>query len=198
MFTKITDTDRLNKGVTGLPDSPQLTTTELQTKFDELGNLAIDAFNNHIDELAATAAASQIGATVPDNMVANGNVQSIFNAIATNIGALSTLSHSHQNKETLDLIDPNDFSAWNRIATMLANIISVSSSITTADNSIPTSAAVKNYVDNKDFSEAIGNISYPVGSIFETTRAENPRLHFGGTWEQYSYTDGIFKWVRRS
>lgn len=35
-FEKITDTSLTNKGVTGLPDVPGLTTAEMQAKFDEL------------------------------------------------------------------------------------------------------------------------------------------------------------------
>lgn len=35
-FTKIEQADLVNKGVTGLPDTPGLTTGEMQAKFDEL------------------------------------------------------------------------------------------------------------------------------------------------------------------
>ena len=33
-FTKITDEDLLNKGVIGLPDTPGLSTSEMQAKFE--------------------------------------------------------------------------------------------------------------------------------------------------------------------
>lgn len=42
---KITSADRVNKGVTGLPDTPGLSTGDMQTRLDSLGNLAIDKFN---------------------------------------------------------------------------------------------------------------------------------------------------------
>lgn len=42
---KITSADRVNKGVTGLPDTPGLSTGDMQARFDSLGNLAIDKFN---------------------------------------------------------------------------------------------------------------------------------------------------------
>ncbi len=42
---KITNADRLDKGVYGLPDTPGMTTAAIQERFDSLGNLAIDKFN---------------------------------------------------------------------------------------------------------------------------------------------------------
>lgn len=41
----ISATDRTGKGVTGLPDTPGLSTGDMQARFDSLGNLAIDKFN---------------------------------------------------------------------------------------------------------------------------------------------------------
>jgi len=46
---KITSADRVNKGVTGLPDTPGLSTGDMQARFDSLGNLAIDKFNAVVD-----------------------------------------------------------------------------------------------------------------------------------------------------
>ena len=42
---KITSADRAGKGVTGLPDTPGLSTGDMQARFDSLGNLSIDKFN---------------------------------------------------------------------------------------------------------------------------------------------------------
>lgn len=42
---KISSADRAGKGVTGLPDTPGLSTGDMQARFDSLGNLAIDKFN---------------------------------------------------------------------------------------------------------------------------------------------------------
>ena len=51
-FTKITSEDTQNKGVVGLPDTPGLSTGELQAKFDELAtDVIIPKFNNLVDEL---------------------------------------------------------------------------------------------------------------------------------------------------
>lgn len=46
---KITSADRSNKGVTGLPDTPGLSTGDMQARFDSLGNLAINKFNAVVD-----------------------------------------------------------------------------------------------------------------------------------------------------
>ena len=46
---KITSADRADKGVTGLPDTPGLSTGDMQARFDSLGNLAIDKFNAVVD-----------------------------------------------------------------------------------------------------------------------------------------------------
>lgn len=50
-FTKITAAERVGKGVTGLANTPGLSTADIQTRFDALANLAIDKFNTHVDEL---------------------------------------------------------------------------------------------------------------------------------------------------
>ena len=42
---KISSADRSGKGVTGLPDTPGLSTGDMQARFDSLANLAIDKFN---------------------------------------------------------------------------------------------------------------------------------------------------------
>ena len=48
---KISSADRTGKGVTGLPDTPGLSTGDMQARFDSLGNLAIDKFNNVVDNV---------------------------------------------------------------------------------------------------------------------------------------------------
>lgn len=46
---KISSADRTGKGVAGLPDTPGLSTGDMQARFDSLGNLAIDKFNAVVD-----------------------------------------------------------------------------------------------------------------------------------------------------
>jgi hypothetical protein len=53
-YKKITETDLLNKGVLGLPDTPELSAVEMQTKFEEVAReVIIPAFNLLIDALVA-------------------------------------------------------------------------------------------------------------------------------------------------
>lgn len=46
---KISNADRADKGVYGLPDTPGMSTTEIQERFDSLANLAIDKYNGLVD-----------------------------------------------------------------------------------------------------------------------------------------------------
>lgn len=50
-FSKITSAELLNKGVTGLDDTPALSVADMQAKFDELPNLAITKHNALVDDL---------------------------------------------------------------------------------------------------------------------------------------------------
>lgn len=51
-FTKITAEDLADKGVIGLPDTPNLSTQAMQEKFDEIAlDVIVPKFNNLIDEL---------------------------------------------------------------------------------------------------------------------------------------------------
>lgn len=80
-FTNITDEELEGKGVTGLPDTPGLSTTEMQQKFDEYSVFLKDKLKTLITELEAEAGALNIGATVPENITADGNIQSILNGL---------------------------------------------------------------------------------------------------------------------
>ena len=67
-FTKITQADVNNKGVIGLPDTPGLTTTEIQQKFDQLAlEVLMPKHNALIDELEAGEAGASIGVKDADN-----------------------------------------------------------------------------------------------------------------------------------
>ena len=103
-FTKVTTSDRTDKGVTGLADTPNLSTTAMQTKFDELGNLGIDALNKHIDELAASSAAGFIGATAPTGITSDSNLQAVLEAMEVENQKNTTNSHTHTNKTLLDAV----------------------------------------------------------------------------------------------
>lgn len=88
-FTKIVSADLVNKGVIGLPDSPNLGTMEMQEKFDELAlDVIVPKHNALIDELTDTTAATNIGASAPAGIVGS-TVQDILNAIGSGQSALN-------------------------------------------------------------------------------------------------------------
>ena len=67
MFQKIKAEDLSGKGVIGLSDTPELSTAEMQEKFEETSrSVVIPALNALIDALAAADAAEQIGADQAD------------------------------------------------------------------------------------------------------------------------------------
>ena len=54
MLTKITEADLEGKGVIGLPDTPGLSTAEMQEKFEETARaVLVPAFNRLVEELRA-------------------------------------------------------------------------------------------------------------------------------------------------
>ena len=82
-FTRILSSDTKNKGVIGLPDTPGLSTEDMQKKFDEIAlDVIIPKLNVLIGELESAAAAVSLGASVPDGITAEENIQSILAAIA--------------------------------------------------------------------------------------------------------------------
>lgn len=82
-FTRILSSDTKNKGVIGLPDTPGLSTEDMQKKFDEIAlDVIIPKLNVLIGELESAAAAASLGASVPDGITAEKNIQSILAAIA--------------------------------------------------------------------------------------------------------------------
>lgn len=119
-FTKITENDTINKGVIGLPDTPNLSTSEMQAKFEELSNdVIIPKFNNLVDELEAKSAAGNIGATIPSGINAEGeNVQAVLNGIAekahtheksdAELTDAVTKAHEHSNKSVIDKFTENE------------------------------------------------------------------------------------------
>ena len=62
MFQKISEQDLIGKGVIGLPDTPELTASEMQKKFEETAReVIVPKFNALIDALKDEAAADELG-----------------------------------------------------------------------------------------------------------------------------------------
>lgn len=180
-FKKITDEDRAGKGNVGQPDTPGLTTAEMQEVMDSLPNLAIDKFNEFIDAINATTAAVNMGATVPEGITAQPNVQSILNAMVLNLALNTQARHTHANKTALDGLTQEGIDDYNRLSILLTSILSLETAITDNDAALPTSGAVVDYVTNYDMKAKVLAAAYPVGSVY-CTKGTSPTTLFGGTW----------------
>ena len=180
-FKKITDEERAGKGNVGQPDTPGLTTAEMQAVMDELANLAIDGHNSLVDSLNDSKAATNMGAEVPEGITALGNVQSILNAMVLNLSLNTANRHTHANKTALDSITQLALDDYNRLSILLTSILSLETAITDNDAALPTSGAVVDYVTNFDMKNKVLAAAYPVGSVCSTT-GTSPTTLFGGTW----------------
>lgn len=167
-FTKITTADRIGKGNVGQPDTPGLTTAEMQELMDSLPNLAIDKFNNHIDELGLETAASNIGASLPDGILANKNIQSILNTLAYQLGLVENVSHSHSNKETLDEVTEEFKTEVDALLIMLTGINSIAASISSGSTNaeLPTAKSVVDYLQTEILSNVVTSFNNRVGAVF--------------------------------
>lgn len=167
-FTKITAADRIGKGNVGQPDTPGLTTAEMQELMDSLPNLAIDKFNNHIDELAMESAATNIGATPPSGILANRNIQSILNTMAYQLIIAEGNSHSHFNMDTLNEISAEFKTDVDALLALLANINSVATVISNAstDSELATAKAVVDYIGTAILDRAVTSFNNRSGDVF--------------------------------
>ena len=108
-FTKITDADLQNKGVIGLPDTPGLSTTEMQEKFDEIAlDVLAPKHNGLVDELNDSTAAGNMGA------LNTQGTASTVQAELDNRYPISTVTQLLDNKvdkEPGKSLSTNDFSA---------------------------------------------------------------------------------------
>lgn len=89
-FTKITDGDLKDKGVIGLPDTPGLSTSEMQAKFEQITReVIVPKFNQLVNELLDPSAASQIGAKGKNRTVQGhiDNLENPHNVTAEQVGA---------------------------------------------------------------------------------------------------------------
>ena len=180
-FTKITSDDTAGKGNVGQPDTPDLTTTEMQEQMDSLPNLIIEKFNDLIDGLNGTTAATNMGASVPSGISALPNVQSILNAMVTDLALCVTAKHTHSNLTVLEGINAPRLQGYDNVVTLLTGIVAIEQLLSNDNTKIPTSKAVKDFVDSYDFKAKILSAAYPVDTVYSTT-GTSPTTLFGGTW----------------
>lgn len=87
-FTKITDSDLKGKGNIGKPDSPGVSTAEMQRILDEIPReVIVPAFNALVNALNGENVAAEFGAQVPSQLPGDteSNVQGVVNALAAYI-----------------------------------------------------------------------------------------------------------------
>lgn len=183
-FTKITAEDRAGKGNVGQPDTPMLSTTEMQEQMDSLPNLAIDAFNTHIDEISEETGANNIGCAVPSGITAQNNLGSVLTAIAAEAQQSVALRHTHTNKATLDAITASLLENISALLLLMVNVDTIDVILSDSATAIPTSQAVKNFVEGYNYKSIIKNALYPIGSVYQTTLV-SPDTIFGttGDWQ---------------
>ena len=86
-FKKITDADLKGKGNVGRPDTPGVSTAEMQRIMDEIPReVIIPAFNALIDALADKTSAATLGITAPAG-IAGSTVQEVVNALLAYVNA---------------------------------------------------------------------------------------------------------------
>lgn len=202
MFTTITDTERSTCGVSQLADSPNLTAAQLKEQFDSLGNLAVNKFITHIDEITAATGAGNIGATVPDGIISMPTVQKILDTYAELISDLNLNKHNHNNKETLDSITTEVKASYDKLVNIFSAINIVENLLSDNSESVPTSHAVKAYIATNGYMTKASalNTFYPVGTVYSTNISSfNPSSTFGGGWNTLTWPDdtsGLKHFVR--
>lgn len=196
-FTKITPEDRQGKGNVGQPDTPLLTTTEMQEQMDSLPNLAIDKFNNFLDEIAAVTASNNIGCDPPNGITAQNNLASVLAAIAAETQQAKALKHTHGNKSVLDSITSGLLEELSALLLLMSGINTIDAVLSESSTALPTSNAVRNFVASYNYRNIIKNTIFPIGSIYTTTLV-SPDTIFGTTnnWELFKTEDGIQYWRR--
>lgn len=145
-FEKITDTSLVNKGVTGLPDVPGLTTAEMQAKFDELSrDVIIPKLNEIVDGLNGDEVGLSSQIENPETKEKDV-IQNVVNAIYQVVKENSDKRHDHENKETLDKVTSELYESITELVSMFNGISAVDKTVTADDSKIPTSGAIVNYV----------------------------------------------------
>ena len=146
-FTTITNADLVDKGVSGLPDTPNMEASELKARFDSLGNLTVQKIRQLVIELEAQTAAISLGATVPTGLTAAKNVQSIINALNAIVQQNTASRHTHTDLTALNGITTSVKQGYDQTVLKFNTIQSVQMAVHDSDTEIPTSGAVVDYVN---------------------------------------------------
>ena len=100
MFDKIAEKDLAGIGVVGLPDTPGLSTADMQAKFEETArSVIIPRFNTLIDDILALTAAGMVGAADPET-AAKTTVQAVLAALHKSIAERAKAADVYSKDET--------------------------------------------------------------------------------------------------
>jgi hypothetical protein len=145
MFEEITQADLVNKGVEGLPDTPNLETAEMQRKFDEITKeVIVPKFNALIQKLNNDLG-SDISMIDPKDDTSK-TLSALIGEIEEEVGLNTDDRHNHANKALLDSLTAILFEGYNRLVTMLAGVDSVTDVVTNDTTVIPSGKAIVDFV----------------------------------------------------
>lgn len=145
MFEEITQADLVNKGVEGLPDTPNLETAEMQRKFDEITKeVIVPKFNALIQKLNNDLG-SDIKMIDPKDDTSK-TLSALIGEIEDEVGLNTADRHNHANKALLDSLTAILFEGYNRLVTMLAGVNSVTDVVTNDTTVLPSGKAIVDFV----------------------------------------------------
>ena len=145
MFEEITQADLVNKGVEGLPDTPNLETAEMQRKFDEITKeVIVPKFNALIQKLNNDLG-SDISMIDPKDDTSK-TLSALIGEIEEEVGLNTDDRHNHANKALLDSLTAILFEGYNRLVTMLAGVDSVTDVVTNDTTVLPSGKAIVDFV----------------------------------------------------
>ena len=177
-FKKITQADTTGKWVEGIPDTPGLTTAEMQAKFDEISrDVVIPAHNELVDQLeAANGSAGNNIKVVNPKTSAGGTLNETLSDMEQENTQNTQKAHTHDNKSVLDAITSAVKTGYDRLVTLFTGITGIDNSTLTNSNvTLPTSKTTKDYVDDKvtdiegDITALGGTVS-DIGEDLATTK----------------------------
>ena len=140
---KITAADRLNKGVTGLPDTPGLTTSEMQERFDSLTNMTIEKYNDLVDAVEENVTNEPklvTGSAVVDYVSELGGGDMMKAIYDTNDdGSVDNADNS----QTLNGHVDTYFGTASQITTLTENLATEATNRSTGDSNLTNALAVE-------------------------------------------------------
>lgn len=162
-FSNITQEDLVNRGVTGLPDTPNLSTADMQRKFDELAlDVVIPKFNKLLEDLASATAAANIGANAPEGMTGE-TVQALLDSFYTVVQACEGAKHAHENLDVLDSMTTEIYANIDHIIAILGDITNITDTVTGSSTEIPTGKAIAEYIQVLGGGDMLKSIYDPDG-----------------------------------